>query len=59
MQPFLEPLELLDIVDEQGVPTGETVTRARAHEEGIRHRCISRPAMTKVLDSPIRGTAAP
>ena len=38
MQPFLEPLELLDIVDEQGVPTGETVTRARAHEEGIRHR---------------------
>ena len=30
--------ELLDIVDEDGNPTGETVERGRAHREGIRHR---------------------
>ena len=30
--------EILDIVDEHGDPTGETVSRDRAHEEGIRHR---------------------
>ena len=30
--------EILDVVDENGVPTGETVTREKAHEEGIRHR---------------------
>ncbi|MDO4322929.1 MAG: NUDIX domain-containing protein [Lachnospiraceae bacterium] len=30
--------ELLDIVDEHGIPTGETVTRKKAHEQGIRHR---------------------
>lgn len=33
-----ENMEILDIVDESGVPTGERVERARAHEEGIRHR---------------------
>lgn len=30
--------EIFDIVDENGTPTGETVSRAQAHEEGIRHR---------------------
>ena len=31
-------MELFDIVDEHGFPTGETVERTKAHEEGIRHR---------------------
>jgi len=31
-------MELLDIVDEQGNPTGKTVEREKAHREGIRHR---------------------
>ena len=31
-------MEYLDIVDEDGIPTGETVSRSRAHSEGIRHR---------------------
>ena len=31
-------MEWLDVVDENGVPTGETVERSRAHAEGIRHR---------------------
>lgn len=31
-------MELLDIVDEYGNPTGETVERFIAHAEGIRHR---------------------
>lgn len=31
-------MEYLDIVDENGVPTGEQVERTRAHAEGIRHR---------------------
>lgn len=31
-------MELLDIVDENGMPTGETVERSTAHEQGIRHR---------------------
>lgn len=31
-------MEWLDIVDENGEPTGETVERERAHREGIRHR---------------------
>lgn len=30
--------EMLDIVDENGIPTGETVDREAAHAEGIRHR---------------------
>ena len=30
--------ERLDIVDENGVPTGETVDREVAHRDGIRHR---------------------
>lgn len=30
--------EILDIVDEKGLPTGETVHRRAAHEKGIRHR---------------------
>ena len=31
-------MEYFDIVDEYGVPTGETVSREEAHREGIRHR---------------------
>jgi Isopentenyldiphosphate isomerase len=31
-------MELLDIVDERGIPTGETVERTVAHEKGIMHR---------------------
>lgn len=31
-------MELLDIVDENGIPTGEIVERAFAHKNGIRHR---------------------
>lgn len=31
-------MEIFDVVDEAGNPTGETVTRERAHLEGIRHR---------------------
>lgn len=31
-------MELLDIVDENGAPTGETVERETAHRGGIRHR---------------------
>lgn len=31
-------MEVLDIVDEQGLPTGETVEREVAHSQGILHR---------------------
>ena len=31
-------MEIFDIVDYEGNPTGETVTRAQAHEKGILHR---------------------
>jgi len=31
-------MELLDVVDEQGNPTGQIVEREKAHREGIRHR---------------------
>ena len=31
-------MEILDICDERGLPTGETVERSRAHREGILHR---------------------
>lgn len=31
-------MEILDIVDEHGVPTGQTVPREAAHAAGIRHR---------------------
>ncbi len=31
-------MEYLDIVNENGQPTGETVSRAIAHRDGIRHR---------------------
>ena len=29
---------VLDVVDENGMPTGETVERSAAHANGIRHR---------------------
>lgn len=31
-------MEIFDVVDEHGIPNGETVERSRAHREGIRHR---------------------
>lgn len=31
-------MELLDVVDENGIPTGAVVPRDMAHREGIRHR---------------------
>ena len=31
-------MELFDIVDENGIPTGRTIERSQAHAEGIRHR---------------------
>ena len=31
-------MEIFDVVDEKGNPTGETVERNTAHEKGIRHR---------------------
>lgn len=33
-------MELLDVVDEEGAPTGEKCTRAVAHETGVRHRTV-------------------
>lgn len=33
-------MEIFDIVDEKGQPTGETVSRETAHREGIRHRTV-------------------
>lgn len=30
--------EIFDITDDNGIPTGKTVTRAKAHAEGIPHR---------------------
>ena len=38
MEISMSELEILDIVDEQGEPTGQTVERKKAHREGIRHR---------------------
>lgn len=35
---FFEKLEMFDVVDESGEPTGETVARILAHSQGIRHR---------------------
>lgn len=34
----LKTMEIFDIVDENGIPTGETVERTTAHAEGYRHR---------------------
>ena len=31
-------MEIFDVVDDEGRPTGETVSRQEAHEKGIRHR---------------------
>ena len=31
-------MEIFDVVDENGIPTGKTVERNTAHYEGIRHR---------------------
>ena len=34
-------MEYIDIVDEQGIPTGETIERSIAHSKGIRHIWIA------------------
>ena len=31
-------MEIFDIVDEKGIPTGNTIKRSEAHAKGIRHR---------------------
>ena len=31
-------MELLDIVDEHGIPTGQTADRKQVHALGLRHR---------------------
>lgn len=31
-------MEIFDIVDEKGIPTGNTIERSEAHQKGIRHR---------------------
>lgn len=31
-------MEIMDIVDDNGIPTGETVERAQAHKNGVQHR---------------------
>lgn len=31
-------MEIFDIIDENGNPTGKTVTREKAHTDGIPHR---------------------
>ena len=31
-------MEFFDIVDEKGIPTGETIERTQAHKKGVRHR---------------------
>ena len=50
--------EVFDIVDENGQPTGETVTRSQAHAEGIRHRTahiwVVREKGDKPLESAVR-----
>lgn len=28
-------MEIFDIVDEKGIPTGETIERTQAHEKGV------------------------
>ena len=33
-------MELFDIVDENGIPTGKTVERNVDHKDGIRHRSV-------------------
>ena len=44
IQPMVEEkredrfVRYIDIVDEQGIPTGETIERSIAHSKGIRHR---------------------
>lgn len=34
----IEEMEIFDVIDKHGNPTGETVSRDRAHTEGIPHR---------------------
>lgn len=43
-------MEILDIVDENGIPTGETVDREKAHREGIPHRTAHVWIMKKGTD---------
>jgi len=46
-------MEILDICDEQGKPTGETVERAIAHRDGILHR-TAHVWVTRVRDGKIQ-----
>ena len=33
-------MEIFDIVDENGNPTGQTIERSLAHTNGVRHRTV-------------------
>ena len=33
-------MEYIDILDENGIPTGETATRKEVHEKGLWHRAV-------------------
>lgn len=44
-------MEIFDIVDENGNPTGETVERTKAHAEGIRHRTAHIWVVRKIGDT--------
>ena len=46
--------EYLDIVDENGEPTGKTVDRETAHREGIRHRTAHLWLLRKAADGSIQ-----
>lgn len=43
-------MEIFDIVDEKGIPTGKTIERTEAHAKGIRHRTAHIWIVRKVDD---------
>lgn len=43
-------MEYIDIVDEHGIPTGETIERSIAHSKGIRHRTVHMWIVRKIND---------
>ena len=43
-------MEYIDIVDEHGIPTGETIERSIAHSKGIRHRTAHMWIVRKIND---------
>ena len=49
--------EILDIVDDNGQPTGEVIDRVTAHREGILHR-TSHVWLVRIKDGRQRGASA-